>query len=269
MEIKEGDSKIRDHSINLQSLSPSTIYHFQAKGFVIPGSIGKSIDSVFTTKASKIKPEITRLGNTDMDVRWSTPVETSSFVEFKNITTGKIGRTGDDTKSLSHSITLENLTPDTSYQIRVFGYDNQNNIAEGDPLTAKTKKDNTPPAISNIRIDNALLPGRNDRLQSVITWKTNETANSVVFYEEGVGVSETLSQKSGQENEYTIDHVVIITSFKPSTVYRVQIVSKDESGNITVSPVRSILTPKQSESILDVISKNLQETFGFLKKLNQ
>lgn len=271
VEISAGDKKVRDQKIELTGLSPSTGYHFQAKGFVIPGVVGKSKDLMFTTKASKIRAEVARLGNTNMDVRWTTPEETSSFAEYRDIKTGKISRTGDETKVKSHALTLENLTPNTSYQIKVFGYNNKNNIVEGDSVAIKTKKDIVPPEISKIRIDNALLPGRSDRLQSVISWRTDESANSIVHFEEGVGmeIDETLANKIGQEKEYTTDHIVIITNFKPATVYRVQIVSADESGNETKSSIKSILTPRSAESILDIITKNLQDTFGFLKKLQR
>ncbi len=269
VELSAGDKKERDHTVNMTGLSPSTIYHIQAKGFVIPGAVGKSKDITFLTKASRIKAEVTRLGNTDVDVRWTSPTDTSSFVEYRNLRSGKIGRTGDDAKIKSHAITVKDLEPDTSYQLKVFGYDNNNNIAEGDPITVRTKKDVAPPEISNIRIDNALLPGRSDRLQSVVSWRTNEQANSVVYFEEGVGINEVLANKAGQEKEYNADHIVIITSLKPSTIYRIQISSADESGNLSKSPIRSILTPRSAESVLDVITRNLQETFGFLKNINQ
>lgn len=121
--------------------------------------------------------------------------------------------------------------------------------------------------LSSIKIDNALVPGRTDRLQTIIFWKTNEPANSVVYYEEGISNNDNLANKTGEEKEYTADHAVIIANFKPSTIYRIKVVSEDEAGNTASSPIRAILTPRSAESIVDVIFKNFQESFGFLKRL--
>ena len=269
IEISQTGDKDREHWVELISLFPGTLYHFQAKSFVFPGVIGKSKDLTFYTKMSVVKPEIVKLGNTQLEIRWITDGETSSFVEYKNLITGKINRTGDSEKVKTHSVSLENLVPDNIYELRVFGYDVKNNIIEGNPITVRTKKDIVPPIISSIKINNALLPGRTDRLQTVVSWRTNEPSNSLVYFKEGVGVEDITVNKVGQDYEFTTDHIVIITTLKPSKVYRIKIVSTDESDNIASSPIRTILTPHSAESVFDIITRNLQETFGFLKKLRQ
>ncbi|MBI4160185.1 fibronectin type III domain-containing protein [Candidatus Wolfebacteria bacterium] len=270
-QLTEGDKKAREHRIELANLAPGTQYHFQARAFIIPGAVGKSKDGTFTTKFSLVKPEVARLGNTEAEVRWTTEAETSSFVEFRNPRTGKTERIGDSAQTKVHSVALSNLAPATTYELRVFGYDEKNNIVEGNPLAITTKQDVTAPSLTNIRIDNALLPGRNDRLQSVISWKTNEPANSIVLYQEGsgVGIDDKVASRAGSEKEYTTDHVVIITGFRPATVYRMKIVTIDEAGNKSESVARTILTPRASESVLDIVIHNLQESFGFLNKLRQ
>jgi hypothetical protein len=269
-ELSAGNTRTREHKVTLTNLAPATIYHIQPKAFVFSGVVGKyNKDVTFITKASKVKPEITRVGNTEVEIRWITEKETSSFVEYKDPRTGKLNRSGDDVKTKSHLVLVKNLTPDTVYTFRAFGYDENNNLVEGDILTAKTKRDVIPPVISNIKIDSALVPGKADRLQTVISWRTDEPANSIVVFEEGSGISEDLSNKVGQEKDYTLDHTVIITSFRPATVYRVRVISVDEAGNITKSPVRTILTPRSAESVVDIISKNFQDAFGFLKKIRR
>ncbi|MBI4691866.1 MAG: fibronectin type III domain-containing protein, partial [Candidatus Terrybacteria bacterium] len=267
VELSQVEKKTREHKIELTGLSPATIYHIQARSFVFPGVVGKSKDITFSTKASKVKPEISKLGNTELEVRWVTEKETSSFAEYTNLITKKVYRVGDSTRVRTHNLKLENLIPDTPYEIRTFGYDENNILVEGDPLKIRTKKDTVAPGISAIRIDNALLPGRTDKLQSVISWKTDEPANSLVYFEEGVGISEELANTAGYENEYTTDHIVILTNLKPATVYRIRVASADESDNLTKSPIRTILTPRSPESVFDVIIRNFQDTFGFLKKL--
>ena len=149
------------------------------------------------------------------------------------------------------------------------GYTEKNNLIEGgEPITVRTSKDIIPPIISNLKIDSALVPGRNDRIQTIISWKTDEPANSNVEYEEGSGKSSgILANSEGDKKFYSQNHDVIITKFKPGALYRVRVVSVDEAGNKTESPIRTIITPRQSESIIDVIVKNFEDTFQFLKKI--
>lgn len=267
-EVGQATAKISSHAVELSGLEPSTVYHFQIQANAIPGVVAKSNDVTFVTKALKIKPEVTRIGNTDFEVRWVTPEKTTSNLEHKNLRTGAVSTIGDTEQVTTHSIKVENLTPDTSYQIRVYGYDEKTNIVEGEPITVRTKLDTVPPVITGIRVDNALVPGRTDRLQSVVSWHTEEPANSIVYFEEGVGgLSTVLSNKVSQERVYTTDHIIIVTGFKPSTVYRIQVASADESGNVATSAARTILTPRSAETVVDIIIKNLQETFGFLNRL--
>ncbi len=265
IEVGRAEERVREHQVELLNLNPGTLYHFQVKSASIAGVVGKSQDFTFSTLASKIQLEVTRVTNTEIEVRWITGVETDSWVEYKNLKTGKIAKTGDAARVRSHIVLLTNLTPDTPYLIRGFGYDINNILIESDPITIKTKLDIIPPKITAIRIDNALLPGRIDRVLTVVSWRTDEPANSLVYFEEGLGIGEVLKNETGQRNEFVLEHTVILTT-KTGTIYRLQISSSDESGNVSKSSVRTILTPRGEESILDIIIKNFQETFKFLKR---
>jgi hypothetical protein len=117
-------------------------------------------------------------------------------------------------------------------------------------------------------VDSALVPGRTDRTQTIVSWKTDEPATSVVYYEEGTGsATDKLSQVKDSGSVYTDNHVVILTNLKPGTIYRFQIVSADDANNMTKLPVRTIVTPSQSESIVDVIFKNFDDTFKFMRSV--
>ncbi|MBU3926114.1 fibronectin type III domain-containing protein, partial [Patescibacteria group bacterium] len=268
-EVAEGGGKLADHKVAITDLLPATKYHVQAKAYVFPDVIGKSKDYTFFTKSAKTTLEITNIGNSEFTAFWKTNKETSSFVQYTNNTTNQKGQTGAEDLSKQHIVKVENLVPDTVYTVRVYGYDADNNLVEAEPLTVKTKKDIYPPQISSININSAFIPYKTDQLQTVISWKTNEPANSLVFFEEGVGIATDLKNKVGQENEYVLDHSVIITNFKPATIYRIKIVSSDEAKNTTQSPVRTILAPRASESVFEIITKNLEEAFGFLKNIGQ
>ena len=119
-----------------------------------------------------------------------------------------------------------------------------------------------------MKIDNALVPGRDDRAQTTVSWKTDELSTSVVYYEEGSGQmngKKYLANKVTDSGSLTTGHTIILSSLKPGQVYRIQIESTDQSGNTNLSSARTIVIPQQSESITDIIFKNFEDSFKFLR----
>lgn len=265
IEVGDPGARTREHRVRLINLTPGTIYHFQVRSTSLPGLMVQSKDQTFSTLASKIRLEITRITNTEIEVRWTTPIETSSFVEYRNLITGEILRVGTPDRVRTHLVNLTNLVPNTSYELRAFGYDVNNILFESNLITTKTKLDDRPPEITSIRISNALMPGRVGRALTLVSWRTNEPANSIVYFEKGVGFARVLANRIGREGEFVLEHTVILTT-ETGTVYRIQVVSVDEAGNETRSSIRTILTPRGEESILDIIIKNFQEAFGVFRR---
>ena len=88
-----------------------------------------------------------------------------------------------------------------------------------------------------------------------------------MYYEEGSGsATGTLANKQ-EDFEFTKNHVVILATLKPGTVYRFTVESIDDANNITKPPIRTIITPKKIESIVDVIMKNFDQTFNFINNV--
>jgi len=264
-EISDSQPRTKNHFVVLENLAPGTLYHFQIKSFTLPEVVGKSPDRTFITKASKIRPIISNLQNTSFVVSWQTSKLTSSFVEFVNTQTGQVDRTGTDEKSTTHVVSVQNLIPNTTYAIKAFGYDTNQNIVESETINVNTSRDIVPPEVTALKIDNTFVPGRNDRIQTVVSWKTDEPAISQVFYEEGSGRNTTLANVASSTGAYNLNHNVIITNFRPGTIYRIQVVSTDTAGNTTRSPIRAIITPQQTQSVFDVILKNFEDSFRFLQ----
>jgi autotransporter-associated beta strand protein len=265
-QANQTENKLKEHSIKLSGLLPSTSYHFRVKAYVLPGVTSASQDMTFATKANASGTETGKVGNTEFQVKWLTSQKTTSIVEYKNSTTGKIQQIEDSQLMQNHVIDVTDLTPNTIYSVRVYGYDADKNIIEGGGLTVKTTRDVVPPKISNIKINSALLPGQSNLLQTVISWTTDEPATSQVYYDEGVSSSDKLG-RAVEQSGYSEQHILIVPSLKPSTVYRFKIVSMDEAKNASMSPIKTVLTPEKTENIIDIIMKNLQDSFGFLKKL--
>lgn len=257
------------HAMDLVNLEPNTKYHVSARSFVFPQVIGKSPDITFVTKAGNIKAQVIDVGNDTFRVVWSTDVETSSIVEYINTATGISNKQSDEKLTTRHDVQIKNLTPGATYSIRAYGVTKDGNPVEmKGKLTITLSRDTTAPQVSSLKIDSALVPGRTDRIQSVVTWKTDEPSTSVVAYEEGSGAADAeLKNKVEDKIGIVTDHVVILPNLKPGTIYRIQVSSVDSAGNVLVLPVRTIVTPRQNESIVDVIFKNFSDTFQFINNV--
>jgi len=268
-EFSDTNKKVREHSILATGLTSNTKYHFTAKSFSLPQAIGRSADATFITKAAAIQARVFDVKNNSFRVVWSTEEPSTSIAETKNLADGSIIRKTDEAKRTYHDIIVENLAPGTAYEIKVSGYNEKGNLIEGGAaMKIITSRDISPPVISNLKIDNALVPGRTDRAQSVISWRTDEPATSIVEYGEGTGkVDEELSNKISITDSFVQNHTVIVSALKPGILYRIKIGSTDVAGNKTISPARTVIMPKQAESIVDIVIKNFEETFQFLKNL--
>ncbi len=261
-------NKTIDHEINLVNLKPDTKYHVMARGFSIPGVTGSSADITFLTEAPSIQATIGSVGNDSFRATWFTAEPTTSVVEYKNLKTGELNQKSSDSKVSSHDIKVDNLTPGTSYSVSVYGYNEKGNkVSITESIRITTSIDTTAPVISSLKIDSALIAGRTDRSQTIISWKTDEPSNSTVYFKEGVaGPNEELTNKVEMLNNLVIDHAVVVSSLKPGGLYSIQISSTDAAGNTTLFPVRTVVVPQQTQSVVEIIFKNFEDTFQFLKR---
>jgi hypothetical protein len=103
---------------------------------------------------------------------------------------------------------------------------------------------------------------QNDKVQTIISWKTDEQAyHKSVLYREG---------RNGEEKELKVSdnltnaHIAVITTFKTGSVYTFKVKSSDASGNEALSGQYSLLTPRRKENIIQIITNNFQEIFGWV-----
>jgi phosphodiesterase/alkaline phosphatase D-like protein len=263
------EEALKSHTVTVQDLEPNTLYHYQVRTKTLVGTLGKGPDKTFSTKAGKIKPFISGLTSTSFIVSWTTDQPTTSVVEYKNKATGAVNRKSDNTMTTKHEVTIANISQGASYEVTASGANSDGNILSGESLPVTVTRDVSAPVLSNFKVESFMVPGRADRIQTVVSWQTNEPADSVVEYNEGVGNS-----KKGFENRYedlkdlTVTHTVALLNLKPETVYELQVTSADQFGNKTVFGPRTVITPKQAQSIIDVIFSNFNETFKFIKNIN-
>jgi len=268
---KEGepDETVLDHVVYINGLRPATIYHFQVSSEDNLGLTGKSSDKTFKTKS--VKPEIHNLSISKIEeesatLRWTTNVPCSSLIEYTNLNTSQTKLEGNSSFLTVHKIQLKNLTFDTYYSavVTVKSEDNEETVSE--PLTFITTRDKYPPVISKVNTESTIYPGADNKIQTIASWETDEPAKCQLFYHQGL-FSKDNTNSLNKEEDFMTKHVQVITNFLPSQVYKFWLICYDEAENEAKSEDFSMLTPSQEESIIDIIIKNFESSFGWVKKM--
>jgi len=267
---KEGEPNeyVLEHMVEIRGLRPSTVYHFRVSSADQVGLEGRSNDKTFKTKA--VAPEIynallSKVEEESATIRWSTNVPCSSIIEYTNLSTQETKLEGNNAFLTSHSIKLSNLIFDTYYSLIIKVESEDGEKAESDPITFITTKDEYPPEISKVNTESTLYPGSENKIQTIANWWTDEPGKCQLFYHQGL-ISADEANSLPEEDDYSLKHVEVITNFLPSNVYKYWIVCKDEAGNVEKSDDFTMLTPTREESIIDIIIKNFEQQFSWLKK---
>jgi hypothetical protein len=138
--------------------------------------------------------------------------------------------------------------------------------AESETITFITIRDEAPPVIAKVNTESTIYPGSDNKIQTIASWFTDEAAQCQLFYHQGI-VSIDEPDTLVKEEDYATKHVQVITNFLPGTVYKFWIICNDEANNTVKSEDFTMLTPSQEESIIDIIIKNFESSFGWLKKI--
>lgn len=256
-----------DHRVKLENLTPGALYNLRVKGEDENGSVFISSSITFETlgppQITNLK--ITPLKETAVEIFWNTDKETDSTIEYLNTNNGEKLTKGSPELSRNHKIILEDLTTNTNYFFQILSTDVLGRQTRSDNYSFTTGRDERPPVISQVKSENA-ISARGDKIQTIISWKTDEPATSQIIYKEGAQ-TEGKYIESPLDKELTVNHYVVLTTFRPGQIYRFKIKSSDQAGNEALSSEFTLLTPRQKESIIDLIVKNFESTFGFFKKL--
>ena len=266
LQTSDISTKVMNHALTLTGLVPNTLYHVMAESFSIPGVFGKSSDVTFTTAASKVTAQVSSITPNGFRVSWTTDAPTNSVVQYKDMKTGRTQTITDDTMTTLHAVDVQNLSSANAYQVTASGYTAAGNIIPAaNTINVKTTKDVTPPKVANIKIQTIIDPQTPNVAEALVGWTTDKPANSTVRYDAGVGsATSTFSHTIQDLTSFTNDHVVVVPNLVPGSIYRIQVASMDEASNTTIFPTQTIVVSQQSQSILDVILNNFENTFQFL-----
>lgn len=274
--VGDSDTKTKSHSVKIVDLKPETTYHYQLRSKADIGPMGKSIDFVFTTKAQTLEISNYTVQNVSTEkaiFRWITSSETDSKLVFVPYRGNKLAV--EESKTLSekgmttiHEITVDGLEGGTIYQVELSGKNAKGNVTSRVIETYSTSADDLPPQIFQVQTESALSTGKDTRVQTIISWMTNEPTLGQVNYIKGVNQNaDDFNEKTPLETGYGKKHVMVITKFTPGTVYSFRVSAIDSAGNQTLSKIYTILTPRQKESVFQLILKNFESTFGWMGKL--
>ena len=280
-------SSASDHTVKLTDLLPGQKYHFRIKGTDEDGETVTSNDYSFVTLEL---PQIANLRVKETTTEkavivWDTNTKTDSLVEYKAQGEKRGNSQGVLEAVTQHQVTLENLLPGTTYEAKVYSQDQFSNRSESETFYFTTKDDSNPPIINSVKSELTVFPGKESRVQAIISWITDKQSTSIIAYRKGalqdVNLEEYLKNSQGKEGEeyqgwkiiknesYTQKHIFVMTDFQPSSVYYFKVASIDKRGNISISNNYSLLTPAKEKSVFDLIAKNFRETFGWMKKLSR
>jgi len=274
--VGNSEERVTIHEVALYNLSPDTTYHFQLRSRADIGPLASSRDFTFTTSAEEL--EITSffsqvISNEKAVFKWVTNKESDSSVRYApfhgNVLAIDESKTvKDNSLSVIHEIELNDLQAGVFYDVEIISVDANGNIVSEKFDHFSTSEDDLPPVISYIKADSTVFVDRSSKIQTIITWMTNEPSTSNVYFQEGVYGSEAkLAESTGLNTNYTKEHVMVITKFKPGVVYSFRVESIDSGGNTTLSKPHTFMTAKKKESIIQIIINILENTFGWVKDL--
>jgi len=260
------DEQVLDHAVRINGLTPSTTYHFQVSSKTSLGVEGKSTDKVFVTKS--VLPEIYNITMAKIEeeaatINFATNIPCSSFIQYTNLDTGETKMQGNSDFSIVHSIRIDNLKYDTYYSALITAESEAGDKVQSPPFTFLTIKDVVPPSISKVNTESTLYPGADTKVQTIVSWETDEESVCQFSFHQGFNASEKV-EVLPIEADYAMKHVTVTTNLLPSTVYKFWIECYDKVQNKSRTSDYIMLTPTREQNIFDIILKNFESTFGWV-----
>jgi len=158
-------------------------------------------------------------------ITWTTNEASDRQVEYGLTTNYGSSSPLDAALLISHSVTLSNLQPNTTYHYRVKSKDAAGNLAVSGNFTFTTLPDLTPPVISNVNASNITTT------TATINWSTDEVSDSQVEY----GLDANYGSASALDANRVISHSATISGLTANTTYHYRVKSRDAAGNLAVS----------------------------------
>lgn len=265
----DGGKEVFQHRVEVVGLQPATTYHFRVASEDVLGLVGNSPDATFTTTSPLPlirNLQIAKVEETSATFSWNTTVPASGFVEFTDLSTGQVRTVGSPELISGHTVRLPDLVLGTQYSAIVYAENAAGDRITSDTLTFVTVKDEEPPIISQVSNESTLYPGADTRIQTIVSWKTDEPSYCQMFFKQGVDPLAEPESFAREEAPLT-EHAQVVVSFAPATVYKFWVECEDEAGNPARSEDFVLFTPEKEKSIIDIILENFEGAFGWVKNI--
>jgi hypothetical protein len=222
------------HGVVLTGLNPGTTYYFRAESTDANGHTGASTLYTFTTTGAPASPApvisnvtVSNITTTGATITWTTDQASTTQVNYGTTTSYGNSSTLNSSLITSHSVTLTNLTPGTTYDYDVVST-NSTGTSSGMSTNYTFTTTNiigTPPVITNIQTAVTSTT-------ATITWTTDQAANSAI--------SGTVT--TTPDSNYVMSHSVTLTGLTPGTLYNFSVISTNAGGFTTTSPASTFTT---------------------------
>jgi hypothetical protein len=261
------------YTVKLDNLSEGSPYHLRILAEDEESNQFFSDDYVFETlpvpRISDVKmQQVKGMATSTLRVVWKTNTPTSSIITF--YPQGRPEMTKDQivlTLVKNHEMIIKDLLDDTDYVVVVKGKDLAGNNAESYTGEFKTAQDLRAPTISDLKIDTSVAGvGDEAKVQMLVSWNTDEPATTQIEYGQGTGSD--YPNKSQEDGKLTNNHTVTVPDLQPNQVYHLRVVSKDKNENIAYSYDNVIVTPKATQSALNLVINSLSKSFGFVSNFS-
>jgi len=261
------------HQVIIPGLKPNTTYNYQLRGKTQIGSSINVAPDTFKTLALSAKIEnyvIDRIDLESASFKWTTSIPTDSSVRIIPYRNGALFY--DEARLLNsknmttiHEMTADELEPGVFYRVDLSGKDLSGKTLSQTIESFSTSNEEMPFVIEQVKTNSALAGPEGTRVQSIISWDTSKLSTSKIYYRKGVSSDEdNWPFETVEDKNYTRKHLVVVTDFLPGDVYQFQVESIDSNGQKVRSNTYTILTPRQRESVFQVILKNIEQTFGWM-----
>ena len=263
------------HVVMLAGLDPGTKYYYRIQGVDASEDVFSSgVDETFETLPYPAILNITfqpikTAAATTIEVMWNTNVDTDARVQFTSTDASDFREEYNAAFSKDHKFTIGEgkLKDQKTYVFKAVVRDRFGNEATSENQSYTTPEDTRPPVISNFQSE-VSVEGSGDtaKVSAIITWDTDEPADSQVFY--GTGTSGNFDNSTGKDTAMASSHMVVISDLKAAQTYHVKAASADKAGNIVESDVQNFVTNQPSQSVISIILTRLQQTFGWMTSIS-
>jgi len=231
-EIGDTGDYVTDHLVTLTGLKPDTSYQYQVKSVNSSGSTAISKTKTFKTKPAPVISDVL-VSDITLDsatISWKTNIASTSAIDYGTSSVYDLSASA-GTKDLVtfHEVKLKNLKSGVTYNFKVKGNDDNNNLIISDNYSFKTY---ALPVIKEYNIEEV------KDTSAIVKWTSNIDIDSLVIYS---------NLKSGEnrtqgDTKLVQNHNLKLENLDSGTDYDIKIQGTDIFGNVAKGPDLKIKT---------------------------